>query len=353
MSTPPDPSNLPGPSGRTNPGDVAPQPLALSIDALTDRLVQAERELRDLSAGLAHADRLASLGTLAAMIAHEVNNLMTPVVAYAQLALSTPHDQELRNKALRRAEDHARKASEISEAILRFARPDGQPSTAAVGAGTTVGGRSGGGPGGGQAAVRRSVAGIGGLGVEGGDEDSAQVGAALDGALGCLARELAKDGIALTREIGPNLVRMRPVALQQVLLNLILNARRAMLRTGGSLTVRSRVARAEDCSTWNIDAPNRGVLGYVFVEVLDTGEGIAAGRAEQMFGPFVRGGAGGCVSSGGGGVGLGLAVCKRLVEDVGGRVWMESSPGRGTAVRFVVPSAGGEGEVVGDVERAA
>lgn len=378
MTTPP-----PSSSSFPTPPSPAEGDAAQSPGVLAERLARAERELRDLSAGLAHADRLASLGTLAAMIAHEVNNLMTPIVAYAQLALASPHDHDLRVKALRRAEDHARRASQISEAILRFARPDGSVAvrgSASADIQATAGGgegdsavRHGGENGEGVASSGGGAAEVNSAGVTGGarrrpagpaaeDGDVCHVEHALDGALSCLARDLEKDGIALVRDVRVA-VRMRPVALQQVLLNLILNARRAMLKSGGTLTVRSRVASPTE-SLAPAETPwNRVDRWMAVIEVSDTGGGVPPGRAEQLFRAFERGpesgqsegrawaggggaGGGGGVGgrgAGGGGSGLGLAVSRRLVEEAGGRVWMESAPGLGTTVRMVLPAAGGAG----------
>ena len=75
----------------------------LSVEQdLVGRIAQAERDLASLQQQLEHAHRLATVGTLAAGIAHEINNIMTPVLAYAQLAKADPHDAALQEKALDR-----------------------------------------------------------------------------------------------------------------------------------------------------------------------------------------------------------------------------------------------------------
>ncbi len=89
-----------------------------------DRLAKAEEELAALRRELDHSHQLATLGTLTAGIAHEINNILTPVLAYAQLARSNPHDAGLRAKALDRAVAGVESASRITEAVLGFARTE-------------------------------------------------------------------------------------------------------------------------------------------------------------------------------------------------------------------------------------
>ncbi len=212
-----------------------PQPSMLD-PALPERLANLATEVESLKLSLEHAERLAALGTIASLIAHEFNNILTPVMSYAQMALAAPHDHQLLMKAVQKAYEGSDRASQIAGAILGFARTETPELTA--------------GP-------KDKLA---------ASADRVEVSAAVQGALACLAREPAKDGIRLELDIPEGLqARMRPVALQQVLLNLILNARRAMggKRRGGTLriTAASSDARpvppagasvAEACSTWNM-----------------------------------------------------------------------------------------------------
>ena len=97
-----------------------------------DRLAKAEEELAALRRELDHSHQLATLGTLTAGIAHEINNILTPVLAYAQLARSNPHDAGLRAKALDRAVAGVESASRITEAVLGFARTEDEAERADV-----------------------------------------------------------------------------------------------------------------------------------------------------------------------------------------------------------------------------
>jgi len=254
------------------------------LDELRQRADRLEREVE-------RCQRLATLGTLAASVAHEFNNLLTPIVSYAQMALHTPSDHELVNKALRKAIEGSEKASGIASSMLGFIREE--------------------------------------------DDGCVHVGHALRDALGCMARDLAKDGIQLTTEIGPECwVRMRPVALEQVLLNLLLNARDAMLPSGGSLSVRA------ECSTWNPPHSPRAAgartadsTRVIRIELSDSGCGMPREVAEHAFEPFVRDRRRSSSSS----TGLGLALCKRLVEETGGSIELETTEGRGTSFRISLP----------------
>jgi signal transduction histidine kinase len=239
---------------------------------LRTRLERAQTELDSVRRELEHAHALATLGTLTAGIAHEINNILTPVLAYAQLARSTPQDHALCTKAIDRAIAGAESASRITEAVLGFARGD-----------------------------------------DGGCE--AEVDAVVDAALACVGRDPARDGVRVATSLESGLtVRIRPLALQQVLLNLIINAIRAMRQTsGGDLRITARAAEG----------------GSATITITDTGPGIPREIAGRAFEPFVTGhpGSNGTRS----GSGLGLAVSKRLIESAGGTISVESQPGHGAS----------------------
>src|SRR6266850_2560475 len=156
-----------------------------AVDALGS-VQHLEDELESLRTQLEHSQRLASLGTLAAGVAHEINNILTPALAYAQLAKSHPDDASFHAKAIEKAITGIESASRIAEQILDFASNRSEPANACI----------------------REC---------------------LEAALGCMARDLAKDRIKLTVNVHAEaVVSIRPLALQQVMLNLILNARTAM-----------------------------------------------------------------------------------------------------------------------------
>ena len=128
-------------------------------------------------------------------------------------------------------------------------------------------------------------------------------------------------GYTLTVDVPPDLpvVEADPVALEQVLRNLLENG----------VQHSPRGERVE------VTADARGA--EVLVSVLDRGDGISPGDLDWVFEPFYRAPA--RVRSGAQGAGLGLAVCRRLVEMHGGRIWAENRPGGGAAFRFTLPLA--------------
>ena len=251
-------------------------------DAL-DRMAQAEEALRSLQEQLDRTQRLATLGTLAAGIAHEINNILTPVLAYAQLARANPQDTELVTKALERTISGVQSASRITEAVLGFAR-DGE------------------------------------------GEQRANVQKAIDAALACLGRDPTRDGIALRISVEQeSAVRISPLALQQVLLNLILNALNVLQRQEGELRISVSCRRD----------------GTTEIVVADNGPGIPPEVVSTLFEPFVsvcrRPKKEGAFPSLGGS-GLGLAVCKRLIENAEGTIDVSSKPGQGATFTIILPT---------------
>ncbi len=141
------------------------------------------------------------------------------------------------------------------------------------------------------------------------------VGEVVESVLRLVRRDLVSGGIHVTESLTPPLPAALPASnLQQVLLNLVVNARRAM-PDGGELVLSGR----RDGK-------------HIEVEVRDTGAGIDASDLDRVFQPFYSGEESGS--------GLGLAIVQRVVEDAGGRVGIESEAGRGTRVSLRLPAAG-------------
>lgn len=252
--------------------------------AALDRLDQTEFDLATLQTELEHTQRLATIGTLAAGMAHEINNVLTPALAYAQMATSNPNDEELRAKVLVKTISGIETAAQIAGAMVGFSTaPDQAPS--------------------------------------------ASLDEVLETVRDCLPRRLLK-GVALSVEVHPGIrVSIRPLALQQVLLNLVLNACKALEGHGGEVTITAMAH--ED--------------GTTLITVADTGPGIPEAVAASLFEPFVtsrhtaaQGGR--AIAQQSGGAGLGLSVCKQLVSQVGGSISVASKPGGGATFRIVLPS---------------
>ena len=258
-------------------------PSDISTDDLTARLGEMERQLEDLRDQLTESQRLATIGTIAAVIAHEFNNLLTPIVSYSQYALqsaeSAKPDAELIKKALSKAFQGSTKAGRICTSMLGLAR--GESSFGAV-------------------EIQRLV------------EETLLV----------LARDPQKDGIALRVQVQPGLtVHGDHVQLEQVLLNLLINARHAMLGKGGSITIKAQ----------------RTDAGELKLQVIDTGPGIPEKYHQKIFDPFFT--TKGTTRKGEPkGTGLGLAICKEIVEHHKGRIEVESVVGKGSTFSIYLPA---------------
>lgn len=258
----------------------------VSVDKqVFEHLDETERQLQNLKEQLTESQRLATIGTIAAVIAHEFNNLLTPIVSYCQFALQTVDkgqpDMELIRKALTKSFTSSSKAGRICSSMLSLARGENTQSTVSV-----------------QLLIEETLL--------------------------VLARDPQKDGIALRVQVQPDLfVTGDSVQLEQVLLNLLINARQAMLGKGGSLTIRA--ARAEDSAD-------------VRIQVVDTGPGIAPKIVSRIFEPFFT--TKGTTRRGEAkGTGLGLAICKEIVEHHRGRIEVESQVGKGTTFTVTLPGA--------------
>jgi signal transduction histidine kinase len=264
----------PPPSSITNLGD----------DILAD-LDKAQEELDSIKEQLTESQRMAAIGTIAAVIAHEFNNLLTPMISYSQFALSSADgnapDMTLIRKALSKSFQASTKAGRICNSMLSLAR--GEASFGSVSIQTLV-----------------------------------------DEVLQVLARDPQKDGIALRVQIHPGLcVDGDQVQLEQVLLNLLINARHAMLGKGGALTIKASTSES---------------TGELRIQVIDTGPGIPEKLLPKIFQPFftTKGTARRGETKG---TGLGLSICKDIVEHHQGRIEVQSEVGKGTTFTICLPIA--------------
>ena len=258
----------------------------LSAPDVRLQLAAAEQEVILLKEQLLQTQRLATIGTITAVIAHEFNNILTPVISYAQYALQSAEserpDHELIRKALSKSYTGASKAGRICTSMLGLARGESERGPVAV-----------------QSLV--------------------------DETLAVLARDPTKDGIALRVQVQPGLTVVGDaIQLEQVLLNLLINARQAMLGSrGGSITIRAGEHEA--------DAQAR-------LTVIDTGPGIEQRNLDKIFEPFFT--TKGTARRGEErGTGLGLAICKDIITAHDGKIEVQSEIGRGTTFTLTLPLA--------------
>jgi signal transduction histidine kinase len=229
-----------------------------------------EDEARDLQAQLRHADRLATIGQLAAGVAHELNEPLANILGFAQLALKSPDLPDQASGDLRHIESASLHAREVIRKLMFFARQIPQRSS--------------------EVDLNRVV------------EDG----------LYFLASRCVKAGVELVKAFAPDLPRIHadPSQLNQVLVNLVVNAIQAMPQ-GGRLTIR----------TSHDD-------GAVTLEIVDTGTGMSEEVASKCLLPFFT------TKDVNQGTGLGLSVVHGIVTSHGGSVDVESRVGVGS--RFAV-----------------
>lgn len=246
---------------------------------LHQKLARQEQENSTLKSQNVQLQALANLGSATSMIAHEINNLLTPLATYAALAVQNSEDKALVDKVLAKTVRNCERASKIMTSMLAVANGQAQ------------------------------------------DTERVKVPALVEEVFTSLCRDFQKDSIAVTTDIPKGLeVRCVPVQIQQVLMNLILNARDAMLPGGGAL----KVAAHENGQ-------------YVELTVSDTGKGIPAADLDNIFQPFFTTKAGRGDATTYTGSGVGLAFCKRVVDAHAGDITVTSQPGAGTTFCLRLP----------------
>lgn len=276
--------------------------------SLHKRLEVQHHETQGLKSQLAQLQHLANMGTISYMIAHEMNNLLTPMRSYATLALSNLSDQALVEKALQKAVTNAERASKIMESML------------ALGDGKTQ------------------------------ESKTTRLRGLVEEVFTCLCRDFAKDGITVNIEIPEELtIQCVPVQIQQVLMNLILNARDAMLPRGGVLAVKA--AERTDSVEITVADTGSGIvpadMAHIFDAFFTTKKDKGPARCGTGFQPVKENpNANDDVQESKdmarmamphSGAGLGLAFCKMIVDGHDGCISVESTPGQGSRFKITLP----------------
>ena len=258
-------------------GTVALEVVVVDVSARRE----VESKARQLQAELAHAARLSTVGEIAASIAHELNQPLCAATAYAQAAADL----------MRHQPEATGRAAEILDQVVQQAERAGQ--------------------------IVRHVRDL----VRKGDsvKASMQLAPVLHEALSLLEPEAREKGIELQVALEPKLpaLEFNPIQLQQVILNLVLNAMEAMVGTPNDMRQIRVGCRAQ---------PD----GSVRVAVVDQGPGIDSDKLEKIFEPFE--------STKPEGMGMGLSISRSIIEAHGGRLWAESGPGPGASLIFVLPA---------------
>jgi two-component system NtrC family sensor kinase len=240
-----------------------------------EKLLSVLDELGRTQAQLVHSEKLASLGVLAGGVAHEINNPLMVILGRTELMLMADSMGDEGKKNLDTIRHETERIAKIVQNLLTFSRKSRQEKI-----------------------------------------ESVEVAEALERTLMLSEHQLTVANVEVLKEIEPDMPTIDANAgqLQQVFMNLIINAHHAM-PDGGRLSIKTGTTPDD----------------HVFIEISDTGCGIPAEDINRIFDPFFT------TKDEGKGTGLGLAVSRNIVENHGGEIGVHSTIGVGTTFRVVLP----------------
>jgi two-component system, chemotaxis family, CheB/CheR fusion protein len=259
--------------------------ILLAIQDITERdrireLMTSQEQMRQhnqaLEQQLIASGRLVSLGEITASMAHEFNNPLGVIMGFVEDLLEETDPSSPQYHSLRIIDEETKRCEKIIQDLMQFARPG--------------------------SAQRRQT----------------YIHAVIDTTLHMMESRLYKQKVTLARSVQPDLpaIEADPQQLEQVLINLYLNAIDAMPE-GGTLTVYAAMERTAE-------------EPVIALTVKDTGRGMTADEVKKIFQPFYT-------ANKKTGLGLGLPICERIIKNHGGRIEIESEPGKGTIFKLILP----------------
>lgn len=255
--------------------------LAERDDAMTKRLILEEQ--------LRHSQKMEAVGRLAGGIAHDFNNLLTAIIGYTEIVLTSLDPKDERRADAEEIGRAAMRAADLTRQMLSFSRKQAKQSKII------------------------------------------DLNTALTKVEPMLRRVIGED-IVMTvsaKAINAN-VRVDPGQIEQVVMNLVVNARDAMPQ-GGRLTVETSEAPLDEAAL--ADLPESRPGGYVMLSVTDTGTGMTPDVRARIFEPYFT------TKEVGKGTGLGLSTAYGIIRQSEGHISVSSEIGRGTAFRIYLPRA--------------
>ncbi len=245
--------------------------LSDSFNDMANELLERERSLKSAQLALVQSEKMAAVGTLSAGLAHEVKNPLSAVLGYAQLAKRKLSQPDVIKKHLDIIENETRRCNEIIGNLMQFSRQ------------------------------------------EKGEFTDVTINEVVEKSVGVVDHQLGLNNVRVNMKLAPDIPEIigNSNQLQQVLMNLAINAQQAMEPDGGTV----------DIATY-FDDDN------VYISVSDTGPGISEEVAEKIFEPFFT------TKTAGEGTGLGLSVTYGIIRDHKGDIRVEKADSGGA--RFVI-----------------
>jgi PAS domain S-box-containing protein len=256
------------------------------IRDITDRK-RAEQEMKALEEQLRQSQKMEAIGRLAGGIAHDFNNMLTIIKGYSQLSLSELKEGHPLRENLEGIQKATDRAADLIRKILAFSR---------------------------RQVMEMRVLDLNTLLMD----------------LDKLLRRIIGEDIELVTVLAEDLGRVKvdPGQIEQVILNLAINAKDAM-PNGGKLTIETTNAELDETYTRSHLAVTPG--HYVMLSVSDTGAGMSPEVRERIFEPFYT------TKEKGKGTGLGLSTVYGIVKQSAGNIWVYSEPGQGTTFKIYLP----------------
>jgi len=259
-----------------------------TVQDITDRK-QDESERERLQAQLLQAQKLEAVGRLAGGVAHDFNNLLTVILGYGEMALNDLDPDHPHHSLLSQIRDAGNRARNLTRQLLAFSRKQ---------------------------VLEMKVVDLNGV-VRGFEK---------------LMRRVIGEDVLLKMSVHGEPVRVKADVsqLEQVLMNLAVNARDAM-PDGGALAIETAIVELDEA--YCTRKPGVVPGPYAMIAVADTGVGMESGTLNQIFDPFFT------TKDSDRGTGLGLATSYGIVKQHGGDIWVYSEPGQGTTFKVYLPLA--------------